>query len=362
MARDRIGGARLAATVFVSALTLAACSNGSSSGASASGSAGSGSAAGGGKVLVGLITKTQDNPFYVKMTEGAKKKAATLGYDLQTFAGTGQSDSAAQVSAIENLTSAGAKAILVTPTADDIVPAINKAKAKGVLVLALDSPTNPTSAVDGTFATDNFKAGELVGQWAKATFAAQGKQAKIATLDLSVAQVKVDVDRNQGFLKGFGVELGDPAKMWDEKDPRLVGHEVTDANEAGGRAGMEKLLQRDRSINLVYTINEPTAAGAYQAIKAVGLDKQITIVSVDGGCPGVTNVKNGVIAATSMQFPLGMAEQALDAVAAYLASGAKPKNSDGLDFTNTGVTLITDQTASGVESKDSAWGLQNCWG
>lgn len=347
-----------AAVVALSAVGISLTAAGCGSSATPAGGASGGT----GKVLVGLVTKTQDNPFYVKMTEGAKARAAELGYELQTFAGTGQSDSSAQVSAIENLTSAGAKAILITPTGDDILPAIKKAQDKGVLVFALDSPTNPTTAVNGTFATDNFKAGVLVGQWAKAKLGDGAKNAVVATLDLSVAQVKVDVDRNQGFLKGFGIDLGDPAVMWDEADPRLVGHEVTDANEAGGRAGMEKLLQRNRAINLVYTINEPTAAGAYQAIKAVGLEKQISIVSVDGGCPGVTNVQNGVIAATSMQFPLGMASQALDAVAEYLKSGALPKNSDGLDFTNTGVTLVTDQPQPGVESKDSAWGLKNCWG
>lgn len=312
------------------------------------------------KVLVGFIVKTQDNPFYVKMTEGAKEHAAELGYDLQLAAGNGQSDVDSQIAAIENFVAQGAKAILITPAGDGIIPAIKKAQEAGILVFALDSPLGANSGIDGTFATDNFKAGVLIGQWAKANFGS--KKARIATLDLNTDQIPVDVARNQGFLQGFGVDLADPGKMWDEKDPRLAGYEVTDANEAGGRAGMEKLLQKDPTINLVYTINEPTAAGAYQAIKAAGKEKDITIVSVDGGCPGVQNVKAGVIAATSMQFPLDMAAQALDALKAYLADGTKPANTEGLDFTNTGVTLITDKPADGVESQDTTWGLEKCWG
>ncbi len=312
------------------------------------------------QVLIGYIVKTQDNPFYVKMTEGAQAKAAELGYDLQVAAGTGQSDVESQIQAIENFVAAGAKAILITPAGDGVIPAINKAQQAGVLVFAIDSPLGAGSGIDGTFATDNFKAGVLIGEWAKAHFG--DKEARIATLDLNTDQIPVDVARNQGFLQGFGIDLGDPGKMWDETDSRLAGYEVTDANEAGGRAGMEKLLQKDPSINLVYTINEPTAAGAYQAIKAAGLEGKVTIVSVDGGCPGVQNVKDGVIAATSMQFPLDMAAQALEAVAAYLADGTKPANSEGLDFTNTGVTLITDLAVSGVESEDTTWGLEKCWG
>ena len=66
---------------------------------------------------------------------------------------------------------------------------------------------------------------------------------------------------------------------------------------------MENLLQKDPSINLVYTINEPAAAGAYEGLKAAGKD-----------------------------------------------------------FVDTGVTLITDKPVDGVESKDTAFGLENCWG
>lgn len=311
---------------------------------------------------VGLIIKTQDNPFYVKMADGAKAAAEELGYDLQVATGDGQSDVDSQIKSIENFVAAGAVAILITPAGDGVIPAIKKAQDAGVLVLALDSPLGDGSGIDGTFATDNYLAGQLVGEWAKAKFDASGTQARIATLDLNTDQIPVDVARNQGFLEGFGIDLNDPAVMWDETDPRIAGYEVTDANEAGGRTGMEKLLQKDPTINLVYTINEPTAAGAYQAIVAAGLEKQITIVSVDGGCPGVKNVQGGVIAATSMQFPLSMAAQALEAVKAWQKDGTKPQNTSGLTFTNTGVTLITDQPQSGVESEDTAWGLENCWG
>ncbi|MEZ5448858.1 MAG: hypothetical protein R3E89_07600 [Thiolinea sp.] len=50
----------------------------------------------------------------------------------------------------------------------------------------------------------------------------------------------------------------------------MVGHEVTAGNEEGGRTAMENLLTKDSNINVVYTINEPAAAGAYEALKAVG--------------------------------------------------------------------------------------------
>ncbi|MEV6491590.1 sugar ABC transporter substrate-binding protein [Actinoplanes sp. NPDC051633] len=323
----------------------------------------SGGGSGGDKPIVGLITKTDTNPFFVKMKEGAQKAADEQGVELQSFAGKQDGDNEAQVTAIENLISRGAKGFLITPSdSKAIVPSIEQAKQQGLLVIALDTPTDPANAVDATFATDNRQAGKLIGQWAKAKFEKDGKQAKIALLDLNANGVSVDVQRDQGFLEGFGIDVADNNKIGDEKDPRIVGHDVTDGAEDGGRTAMENLLQKDPSINLVYTINEPAAAGAYQAIKAAGKEKDVTIVSVDGGCPGVDNVKAGVIGATSMQFPLKMAQDGVAAVAAFAKGGEKPSATAGKDFVDTGATLITDQPQDGVDAKDSAWGKQNCWG
>ena len=323
---------------------------------------GGGGSSGGGTTLVGLVTKTDTNPFFVKMKEGAQQAASSAGATVQSFAGKQDGDNQSQVDAIENLIASGAKGILITPSdSKAIVPSVDKARAAGLLVIALDTQLEPADAADATFATDNYKAGLLIGQWAKSKFAKDGKQAKIALLDLNPNQVSVDVQRDQGFLEGFGVDVKDKARIGDESDPRIVGHDVTDGAPEGGRTAMENLLQKDPSINLVYTINEPAAAGAYEALKAVGKEKDVTIVSVDGGCPGVENVKNGVIGATSQQYPLKMAEEGVKAIVAYSKDETKP-DQGGKDFIDTGVTLITDKPVDGVESKDTAFGLENCWG
>jgi fructose transport system substrate-binding protein len=345
----------LAASVSALALAagVAACGGDDGGGSASSG--------GGGDVSLGLITKTETNPFFVKMKEGATAKAKALGADVQSFAGKKDGDNESQVAAVENLISAGAKGFMITPNGSKaIVPSLDKARQAGLLVVALDTQTEPPDAADITYATDNFAAGDLIGKWAAAKF--QGKDAKIAMLDLSPEGVSVDVQRDQGFMKGFGIDVKDEAKIGDESDPRIVGHDVTDGAEEGGRTAMENLLQKDPGINLVYTINEPAAAGAYEAIKAAGKEKDVTIVSVDGGCPGVTNVKKGIIGATSQQYPLKMAEMGTQAVVDFAKNGTKPKPESGKSFINTGVTLITDDAQNGVESKDTKFGLDNCWG
>ncbi|TIT13436.1 MAG: sugar ABC transporter substrate-binding protein [Mesorhizobium sp.] len=303
-----------------------------------------------------LITKTDTNPFFVKMKEGATAKAKELGVDLKTYAGKIDGDSESQVAAIESCIADGAKGILITASdTKGIVPTVKKARDAGLLVIALDTPLDP-------IATDNLEAGKLIGAWAAATLGDKAKDAKIGFLDLTPSQPTVDVLRDQGFMMGYGIDVKDANKIGDEDDPRIVGHDVTNGNEEGGRKAMENLLQKDNTINVIHTINEPAAVGAYQALKAVGLEKQVLIVSVDGGCPGVKSVTEGVIGATSQQYPLQMAALGIEAIANYAKDGTKPKPTEGKNFFDTGVNLVTDKPANGVKSIDTKEGLAKCWG
>ena len=317
------------------------------------GSAGLASAAG--EPVIGLITKTETNPFFVKMKEGAAAAAKAKGAKLMSGAGKADGDNAGQVTAMENMMAAGAKTILITPSdSKAIVPSIQKARAKGVLVIALDSPTDPADATDALFATDNYKAGVLIGQYAKAALA--GKPAKIATLDLFPGH-PVGAQRHNGFLKGFGLAAPDAKSNDLGTAPEVVCMADSFGDQAKGQTAMENCLQKNPDINLVYTINEPAAAGAFNALKKSGKDKGVTIVSVDGGCAGIANVGTGVIAATSQQYPLKMASMGVEAGVEYAKTGKKPSG-----YTDTGVTLIASKPVAGVDSKDVKTGTDLCWG
>ena len=309
-----------------------------------------------GQPVIGLITKTETNPFFVKMKEGAAEAAKAKGAKLLTGAGKADGDDAGQVTAMENMIAAGAKTILITPSdSKAIVPAIKKARDKGVLVIALDSPTDPVEATDALFATDNYKAGVMIGEYAKAALG--GKAARIVTLDLFPGH-PVGAQRHNGFLKGMG--LAAPDARSNELGGQAAGVAcMADSygDRAKGQTAMENCLQKVPDVNLVYTINEPAAAGAFNALKKAGKEKNVVIVSVDGGCEGVKNVGDGVIAATSQQYPLKMASMGVEAGVEYAKSGKKPSG-----YTDTGVTLIAAKSLSGVASKDVKTGTDLCWG
>ena len=314
-------------------------------------------------VKVTLVVKENINPFWVWMIQGATARAQELGAELQACWGAFDPDPEGQVTCIENAIAAGSNALLIAPANAGVVPAIEQARESGMLAIALDTQTDPPDAVDATFATDNFAAGLLIGQWAAAKLGDEAANAKIAFLDLDPSAPSVDRQRDQGFMQGFGIDVKDADLIGDEDDARIVGHDSSNGNEEGGRTAMENLLQRNPDINVVYTINEPAARGAALALEAAGksLD-DVLLVSVDGGCAGVTDLANGVIDATSMQFPSRMASLGVDAAIRYAKDGTIPAPSEGLSFFNTGVELITDDPQEGVTSQDSTWGLENCWG
>jgi fructose transport system substrate-binding protein len=312
------------------------------------------------QVKVGLITKTETNPFFVKMKEGAQQAADEAGAELLTAAGAFDGDNEGQVTAIENMVAAGAKGILITPNdSKAIVPTIERVREQGVLVIALDTPTEPEDAADALFATDNYKAGLLIGQYARAV---KGDDpVKIATID-GTTGVSVSTLRHNGFLAGYGPEIpgeATPSATDSEpaNDPRIVCQANANGDQAMSQTAMETCLQKDPDINLVYTINEPTAFGVYTALQNAGKEDDVLIVSVDGGCTGVQGVKDGQIAATSQQYPLKMAQMGVEAVVEFAETGEKVSG-----YTDTGVTLITDEPQEGIESEDTTFGLENCWG
>lgn len=308
-------------------------------------------------ITVGLITKTDTNPFFVKMKQGAQAEASAKGAKLMSAAGKFDGDNASQVTAIENMITAGVKGIMITPSnTKAIVPTIAKARKAGILVIALDTPTDPASGVDALFATNNFKAGVLIGKYAKAFEGKKASSAKIATLDLAPG-ITVGILRHNGFLNGFGASSVGASASNLATSPQVVCSQDTAGDQAKGQTAMETCLQKNPSINLVYTINEPAAFGAFTALKSAGKSKGVLVVSVDGGCTGVRGVRDGKIAATSQQYPLKMAKEGVDAIVNYAKTHQKVHG-----YHDTGVTLIAKKAIAGVPSQSVSYGLAHCWG
>lgn len=301
-------------------------------------------------VTVGLIAKQEENPYWVTMREVAEEVAKSEDVTLFTATGESDTDVDSQVIAMEAMIDRGVDGILIAATdSDAIVPAIEAARAAGITVIAVDTPVDPPSAVDAFYATDNLKAGKLVGEYAAAKAQELGLEPQIAILDLAPGISSGEL-RMKGFLDGFGISAD---------DPEVVGSVETEGDRELGKAGMQQLLEATPGINVVYTVNEPAALGALEALREAGADLgSIVVVSIDGGCEAIkTAVRPGDIDATAQQFPQNMARLGVTAIADEVRGGEKPSG-----YLDTGVELITGDPAPGVTSRDVAFGVRNCWG
>ncbi|WP_326699046.1 substrate-binding domain-containing protein [Streptomyces sp. NBC_01754] len=297
-----------------------------------------------GKPTIGIVALNLSNPFFGTLEKATENAAKEKGWKVMKAEAKTPGDSATQVTAIENMIANKVKAIVVTPaSATALNGVLKRAEDQGILVLAVNAPLNPVSTADGTYATDNVAAGKLIGQWAKASAPADPR---VAMLDFDLSDAPA-ADRHEGFLAGFGIAPS-----------ALAGSALTKGTEDTGQQEMENLLSAHSDINVVYTINEPTARGAHTAIKNKGLEGEVVLVSVDGACSGVQDVKDGVIGATAMQFPDKMGEKAVEAVAAFIADGTKPEGG----VVDSGTELVTDHPVKGLASQTSEWGLEHCWG
>ncbi len=155
-------------------------------------------------------------------------------------------------------------------------------------------------------------------------------------LDLFNNQVvSVDTARDHGFLEGMGIDPGSKTQNGQEaKTGKYTGgkggdyviacHQPTNGAVPGGKTAMENCLSANPDINVVYTINEPAADGANQALKAAG-KTGVTVVTIDGSCNYVNGlVKDGVIAADAAQYPGKMASIGVKTIADIARGGAKP--------------------------------------
>jgi fructose transport system substrate-binding protein len=323
-------------------------------------------------VQVALILKNFTNPYFISMENSAKADAAKLGVKLTVSAGQTDGDTTTQITAIDNAIAAGDQGIIITPNGNAVNPELEKAKSHHLFVIALDTVPSPPSTADLTYATNNFQAGQLIGQYtAKAL---NGKPADIAMLDLFNNQVvSVDISRDHGFLTGMGIPVGNAGLNGSEPKSgtykgqlggsgtyKIACQLPTQGAVPQGQTSMEQCLTADPNINVVYAINEPAAEGAGAALKAAH-KTGVIVAAIDGGCAVIPYLQSGQVTATSAQFPGLMAADGVTAIYTLAKTGKKPTVTPGLGFFNTGTKLFTNSAVAGVPSADTTQLANVCW-
>ena len=256
--------------------------------------------------VIGFSVSTLINPFFVTLTEGAKKAASEKNVELVVV--DAGDDAAKQTSDIEDLVSRNVGVLIVNPVdSDAVAPAVKSAMSQGIKVIAVDRGVNGVD-VDCQIASDNVAGARMATEYLMELV---GEGAKVAELQ-GVPGASATIDRGEGFHQVA------------DKSLQVAASQTANFNRAEGMTVMENILQSDGAIKGVFAHNDEMALGAVEAVAASG--KDIKIVGFDATDDAQKAVKDGKMAATVAQKPDKMGETAIETAVKIMAGETADKS------------------------------------
>ena len=256
--------------------------------------------------VIGFSVSTLNNPFFVTLTEGAKKAASEKNVELVVV--DAGDDAAKQTSDIEDLVSRNVGVLIVNPVdSDAVAPAVKSAMSQGIKVIAVDRGVNGVD-VDCQIASDNVAGARMATEYLMELV---GEGAKVAELQ-GVPGASATIDRGAGFHQVADQSL------------QVAASQTANFNRAEGMTVMENILQSDGAIKGVFAHNDEMALGAVEAVAASG--KDIKIVGFDATDDAQKAVKDGKMAATVAQKPDKMGETAIGTAVKIMAGETVEKS------------------------------------
>ena len=248
-----------------------------------------------GAIKIGVSVADQSNPFYIEILDGME--SAVQGDDQLIVMDAGF-DAAKQITDIEDMIQQGVSVMMIDPVdSNGIQASLNACKAAGIPVVCYNSPVDDTSLVASTVATDNFMAGQLIGEALGKALEGKGQ---VVMLTYNVAQVCAD--RANGFKDALS----------KYPDIEIVEEQEIQPGVDTAMPVMENMLQAYPDLTGVFALNDPSAIGCAAAVDSAGKLGQIKIVGVDGSEDGMAAIKEGKMFASASQDPVEIGKQSIE--------------------------------------------------
>jgi ribose transport system substrate-binding protein len=293
----------------VACALLVACTSGGGAGGASAGASGAASGAASGNKTVGIALSTLNNPFFVSLRDGAQSKAQTVG--LQVQVADGQDTLATQLGQVEDFITKKVGVIIVNPVdSDGIVPAVQKANAANIPVIAVDRSSNG-GTVASFIASDNVTGGKMAADF----LSQQVPSGNVAVLQ-GIAGTSAARDRGKGFTDEIQTKSG----------IKVVASQTADFDRAKALNVMQNILQAHPDIKGVFAENDEMALGAVQAIDAAGMGGKVVVVGFDGIADAISAIEQGKMAGTIAQQPKVMGETAAQTASDILSGKQAPAN------------------------------------
>lgn len=258
---------------------------------------------------IAIIVKNTTNPFMVKSIAGTEKAAKDMGFECISLSPARQDSLDDQVKIMEDAIQMGVNGIILHPIdSNGIMPAIRKADAAKIPVAVIGTP-----AAKETFlrtGVDYTETGSLI---AKAIAEQIGKKGELIILE-GPPGAQNAIERLQGITK----------TLKEYPDIKVVASQTTNFKRTEGMQVTENLLQKFKNVNAIIGMNDESALGATQALKAAGLIGKVTVGGFDANQDGSAAIKNGEMSITYNTDPFGSTYLAAAYIVKFLNDGSKP--------------------------------------
>jgi len=239
------------------------------------------------KVKFGVSVADQSNVFYIDILDGMKS-ALKDGDELVVM--DAAFDPAKQISDIEDMIQQDVDVMLIDPVdSKGIQASLEACKEAGIPIITYNSPVDDKESVVSNVASDNFMAGQLIGE---ALAEALGGKGEVVMLTYNVA--RVCLDRANGFIDAIS----------KYPDIKIVDSQEIQPGVDTALPVMENMLQAYPELDGVFALNDPSAIGCAAAVESAGLLDKIKIVGVDGSDEGKVAISEGKMLASAAQHPV----------------------------------------------------------
>ena len=262
------------------------------------------------KGVIAYSPLTLSNPFFKVIGDHIKAEAEKNGYTVRIV--DPNMDVKKQSDQMDDFISSGVTAIILVPCDRlSVGPSVQAANKAGIPVFTVDAKCAAENAkIEGHVGTDNFQGGELAGQ---AMITALGDAGgKVLVLDFKKANSCV-------------LRVGGFKKVIDAHNKTATG-KIEIVSELDGNGDRTKgyqstadALQAHEDLDAIFAINDPSALGAYTAVKEAKRDDKIKIIGFDGQLDGKQAIKDGKLYADPIQHPDKMGRQIVQLIMKYQA-------------------------------------------
>ena len=232
---------------------------------------------------------TLNNPFFGVMDDAIRKAVEANGDTLVTL--DPALDPVKQISQIEDIVAQGVDAIFLNPVDwQAVAPGLMAAKEANIPIINVDAAVYDEDLVACIVASDNLAAGLVCAEDMLKRLPKGGK-----AVILGHPTTKTGIDRIANF------------KATIEKHPefQIVAEDSSEGQLEIAMPKMENIIQAHPDMNVVMCVNDPTARGVIQALKAANM-KGVLIYGVDGSPDAKKAIKEGDMTGTAAQSPINI--------------------------------------------------------